>query len=369
MFGHAAKVACHLAITLSMIGISGCASDGGLGELAVMAAMVAPIPGDASALLTTAAVAGGAVALASASSADATPSATPVPGQAQAYKPDLQKLVDRETPERYRLRSCEYIEMALIEVPAYLAATAEPLLPLAGEARRAAASQVWYEKGCTQRNLPRSLIGIQMETVDPVSAARNSAPTAGVLVNSTVAGGGAQKAGILPGDIVVAVNDQPVADVSDIRVELNKVPFGSSANIKFWRAQNFHTIPILVASAGYPLDVLPLAARTNTAPITPSSSTASLQGMSLAVVTPSYAKAVGLTTAQGAWVTSTVNGSAADQAGIKPLDVIVEISGQEVASAQDVADISSRMRAGYKATVSVWRNQAKRDVQMVLRNE
>lgn len=369
MLVNPAKVACHLAITLAMMGLSGCASDGGLGELAVMAAMVAPIPGDASALLTTAAVAGGAVALASAGSADVTPAGTPVPGQTQAYKPDLQKLVDRETPERYRQRSCDYIEMALLEVPGYLAATTEPLLQQAGEARKAAASQVWYEKGCTQRNLPRSVIGMQMETIDPVSAARISAPTAGVIVHSTVAGGGAQTAGILPGDIVVAVNDQPIADSIDFRVAIYKVPAGSNINLKYWRAQSFHTVPVLVASAGYPLDVLPLAARTNTAPNITSNSAASLQGMSLAVVTPSYAKAVGLSTAQGAWVTNTVKGSAADLAGIQPLDVIIEVSGQEVTSAQDVADISSRMRAGYKATVSVWRNQAKRDVQMVLRNE
>ncbi len=59
----------------------------------------------------------------------------------------------------------------------------------------------------------------------------------------------------------------------------------------------------------------------------------------------------------------------ADQAGIKPLDVIVEVGGQEVATTQDIADISSRMRVGYKTTVSVWRDQSRHDVQMVLRDE
>src|SRR3989338_6009982 len=133
MVGPPTKSACFLALAFSMLGLSGCASDGGLGELAVMAAMVAPIPGDASALLTTAAVAGGAVALASASSADSTPGAAPVPGQAVVYKPDLQMLVTRETPERYRPRSCEYIEMALVEVPGYVGSS-EPLLQQAGQA-------------------------------------------------------------------------------------------------------------------------------------------------------------------------------------------------------------------------------------------
>ena len=366
MVGHPTKSACYLALAFSMLGLSGCASDGGLGELAVMAAMVAPIPGDASALLTTAAVAGGAVALASASSADSTPGAAPVPGQAVVYKPDLQMLVTRETPERYRPRSCEHIEMALVEVPGYVGSS-EPLLQQAGEARKVAASQVWYEKGCTQANLPRGIIGVHMETVDAVSAARSSAPTTGVLIDRTGPGSSAQNAGLLSGDIVVAVNDQPIADSVDFRLAIAKAPISSSINLKYWRAHNFYTVPVLVASSGNPPPVLPLAARGSAKPLKATS--ASLQGMSLGVVTPSYAKAVGLASAQGAWVTDTVKGSAADQAGIKPLDVIVEVSGQEVASVQDVADISSRMRAGYKATISVWRNQAKRDLQMVLRNE
>jgi C-terminal processing protease CtpA/Prc len=367
MTGHPTKSACYLALAFSMLGLSGCASDGGLGELAVLAAVVAPIPGDASALLTTAAVAGGAVALASASSADSTPGAVPVPVQDAAYKPDLQILVTRETPERYRPRACEYIEMALVEVPIYLAATTEPLLQQAGEARKVAASQVWYEKGCTQANLPRGIIGVHMDTVDAVSAARISAPTTGVLIDRTGPGSSAQNAGLLSGDIVVAVNDQPIADSVDFRLAIAKAPISSSINLKYWRAHNFYTAPVLVASSGNPPPVLPLAARGSAMPLKATS--ASLQGMSLGVVTPSYAKAVGLASAKGAWVTDTVKGSAADRAGIKPLDVIVEVSGQEVASAQDVADISSRMRAGYKATVSIWRNQAKRDVQMVLRNE
>ncbi|WP_445937087.1 PDZ domain-containing protein [Pseudomonas sp.] len=366
MVGHPANSGCYLALAFSMLGLSGCASDGGLGELAVMAAMVAPIPGDASALLTTAAVAGGAVALASASSTESTPGAVPVPGQTAAYKPDLQVLVTRETPERYRPRSCEYIEMALLEVPGYLAAT-EPVLQQSGEARKIAASQVWYEKGCTPANLPRGVIGVYMETVDAVSAARISAPTSGVVIGRTGPGSGAQNAGILSGDIIVAVNDQPIVDSIDFRVAVANVPLGTSAQFKYWRAQNFYSVPVLVAASANPLPVLPLAARGSAAPHNAPS--AALQGMSLGVVTPSYAKAVGLASAQGAWVTDTVKGSAADQAGIKPLDVILEVSGQEVATAQDVADISSRMRIGYKATVSVWRNQAKRDVQMVLRNE
>lgn len=375
MLGHPAKSAVYLAFALSLTGIGGCASDGGMTELAGMALLMAPLPMDTSTLVTAAAVVGGVAVLASASGDETTPGATPGAAPAAAYKPDLQKLVDRETPERYRSRTCEYIEMSLYEGAAYSASVQEPLLVRAGDARKVAASQVWYEKGCSVANLPRGIIGLKVEAVDPVSAARASAPTVGVFVSGVEPGSGAARAGLLRGDIIVAVNDQPTADFADFRVIGASAPLGSTLNIKYWRAFTFNTVPVQISTTGTPPPPLLLAARSPgvTATVagtsTGNASPASLRGMSLGTVTPSYAKAVGLPSAQGAWVTDTVKGSAADQAGIKPLDVIVEVGGQEVATTQDIADISSRMRVGYKTTVSVWRDQSRHDVQMVLRDE
>jgi len=279
---------------------------------------------------------------------------------------NLQKMISRETPDRYRPRTCEYIEMSLAEVPGYLSST-NAMLKQAGEARKVAASQVWLEKSCTSANFPGGRVGISMETIDAQSAALHSLPTTGVVVYSTVPGGPAYQAGILVNDVIVAVNDRPVADSVEFRVLVGKAPLGSTLNLKVWRYMAFQTVPVVVGAGGVQVSMLPVS--TPAAKIAASASISNLQGMNLGAVTSSYAKAVGLPTAYGAWVIDTVKGSAADKAGIKPLDVIVEVGGQEVASAQDVADISSRMRVGYKATVSVWRNQAKRDVQMVLKNE
>lgn len=297
---------------------------------------------------------------------DDTPSSTTQSSLATNQSVNLQNMIARETPDRYRPRTCEYIEMSLAEVPVYLSST-NAMQKQAGEARKVAASQVWLEKGCTSANFPGGKIGISMETIDAQNAAIHSLPTTGVVVYNTVPGSPAQQAGILANDVVVAVNDQPVADSVEFRVQVGKAPLGSTVNLKVWRYMAFQTVPVMVGAGGTQVSMLPVS--TPAAKTAASASTSSLQGMNLGAVTSSYAKAVGLPSAHGAWVIDTVKGSAADKAGIKPLDVIVEVGGQEVASAQDVADISSRMRVGYKATVSVWRNQAKRDVQMVLKNE
>lgn len=304
---------------------------------------------------------------------DDTPAAPPLGSAASLSEGNssasLQKLIVRETPDRYRPRDCEYIEMSLAEVPAYLSST-NAYMKQAGESRKLAASQVWQEKGCTPGNYPNGKIGISMDTIDPQNAAMAGMPTSGVVVHSTVAGSPAQQAGIQANDVVVAVNDHGIADTVDMRVQVGKAPLGSTVTLKVWRYLAYQNVPVVVGAGGSQVSMLPAStpavAKANAVS---SASNANLQGMNLGAVTPSYAKAVGLSSTQGAWVIDTVKGSAADKAGIKPLDVIVEVGGQEVASAQDVADISARMRVGYKATVSVWRNQAKRDVQMVLKNE
>ena len=88
--------------------------------------------------------------------------------------------------------------------------------------------------------------------------------------------------------------------------------------------------------------------------------------MQIGPVSADYAKAVGLAEAKGAWVIDTLKGGAAERAGLKPLDVIIEVSGQEIATPQDLNVIGSRMREGYKASVIVWRDRARKDLQMVL---
>jgi len=305
---------------------------------------------------------------------DDTPVAAPPPGSAASLgegdsSANLQKLIVRETPDRYRQRNCEYIEMSLVDVPTYLSST-NAYVKQIGESRRAAASQVWQEKGCTPAKFPGGKIGVSMETIDPQKAAMAGVPINGVVVYNTVPGSPAQHAGILANDVVVAVNDQAIADSVDFRLLVGKAPLGSTITLKVWRYLAYQNVPVVVGAGGSQVSMLPVSnPAVAKGSATGDASKANLQGMNLGAVTPSYAKAVGLSSTQGAWVIDTVKGSAADKAGIKPLDVIVEVGGQEVASAQDMADISSRMRVGYKATVSVWRNQAKRDVQMVLKNE
>ncbi|MFF7710833.1 hypothetical protein [Pseudomonas sp. NPDC007930] len=85
-------------------------------------------------------------------------------------------------------------------------------------------------------------------------------------------------------------------------------------------------------------------------------------GASFSDLAPSTAKVLGLPTAQrGVMVVRSLATN-----GLKPLDVIVEIAGRPVASASELKNTAERMRAGYTATVRLWREHAFRDLPLTV---
>lgn len=264
MLANAFKPTARLAIALSFAGLAGCASDGGLGEAAAVGALLLPMPANIDPSLVNAAVGVAATTYVVSSVATADDgSAIDVPPAAVAASPaqqgtELQALIAQETPDRYRPKSCGYIEIALGEVPTYQASP-EPLVRQIGVLRNAAAGQVWAEKGCKTANLPQGRIGAKLDTIDQRRAQALSAPSAGVVVLGTLPGSTAQQAGLLPQDVVVAVDSQPVADVIDARLEIAKAAVGSQVKLMVWRARAFSVIPVTVGPATPQVATAPLA--------------------------------------------------------------------------------------------------------------
>jgi len=83
-------------------------------------------------------------------------------------------------------------------------------------------------------------------------------------------------------------------------------------------------------------------------------------------VSPAIAKSQGMADQKGALVIEAKKGSAADKAGIKPLDVIVEVNGQPVSTPAEFDRIVSRLRPGYKAPLRVARAGKTRNVTVVV---
>ena len=85
-------------------------------------------------------------------------------------------------------------------------------------------------------------------------------------------------------------------------------------------------------------------------------------GLALESLSPELVKALGLNDTNGAWVVSVTPGSPAAKAGLKPMDVIQDLSGQLINEPNDFIAIAGKLRSGYKAPLSVWRNRANHEL-------
>lgn len=85
-------------------------------------------------------------------------------------------------------------------------------------------------------------------------------------------------------------------------------------------------------------------------------------GLTLESPSAELVGALGLKHASGAWVVSVAPGSPAANAGLKPMDVITEVSGQEVRNPGELQAITSRLRNGYRAPLGVWRNRSQQEL-------
>lgn len=57
----------------------------------------------------------------------------------------------------------------------------------------------------------------------------------GVLVQSLIAALPAELAGLQQGDVIIAINDESVSDVSDLRIKVSSYPPGESIQVRFRR--------------------------------------------------------------------------------------------------------------------------------------
>jgi Do/DeqQ family serine protease len=90
-------------------------------------------------------------------------------------------------------------------------------------------------------------------------------------------------------------------------------------------------------------------------------------GLSGRSVTPTLAANFGLRTEQGVLVSSTVEAGPADQAGLRPGDVITRVGEHRVASIQDLFDQVMDTRPNAAVAVEVWRGNERIEAQLTTR--
>ena len=200
----------------------------------------------------------------------------------------------------------------------------------------------------------RGMLGVTIQSVDADMAQSLSLPSArGAIVTSVSNGGPAEKAGIKRGDVITAVNKQPVTDNNKLRNIVASLPPGSNVEVtalRNGRDQNFE-----VALAELPIKAEP--ASDDDASSNNGVGTIKF-GITVQPLTAETAGRFGLdANDEGLLVTRVDEAGSAAEAGIRQGDLIQEVNRQPV---KNVAEFSAAIqRSGAKpALVLIKRRNA-----------
>lgn len=180
----------------------------------------------------------------------------------------------------------------------------------------------------------------------------------GVFVEQITAGGPADKAGLKAGDVVVAINNQPIRNGQDLIERVTSTPIGTNLSVTVLRESKRQDFTVTVADLA---KVFPDRFGTGQPEEGGSSEAESARfGMTIMNLTPEERRTRGIERQGGVLVDEVTPGSFADDIGMRPNDVIVAINRRPVNNADDVKRIGSSLKAGEAVAFEVMRQAGPR---------
>jgi serine protease Do len=153
-------------------------------------------------------------------------------------------------------------------------------------------------------------------------------------VASVKEGDPADQAGIKPGDVILEVNGRAIESARDLTRIIGRMAPGETARIVLWREGRKKEVSVEVGRRDKQL-----AQKQEQKP-----SEAGVQGMHLRTLTSMEARSLGLESPKGLVLTEIKQGSPAQQAGLRPGDVILQANGQIVTEVSQLKAVIERAR-------------------------
>jgi serine protease Do len=179
----------------------------------------------------------------------------------------------------------------------------------------------------------------------------------GAVVMSVSPGSAAAKAGLEPGDVVIAFNGKPVKNRDELVASVVATRPGTTVPVRIVRDRQERTINVTVDELDLEAETQTTRRGSNTDPDNAPQESSAGFGMSLSNITPDVAQRLRLDrNTQGAVVVEVDSDSPAARAGIAEGDIIVRVGRQAVNSAADARRELERIQAGSTAFLRVLRN-------------
>jgi serine protease Do len=190
----------------------------------------------------------------------------------------------------------------------------------------------------------RGSIGIQFQAEQSSAVNRvYGFASGGVIVGSVVPGGGAAKAGLKPGDILVTVDGRHIKNGDDLVEDISARRVGSSVEIGYLRGGKQQTASVVIGDRAKVYADLAGAGPDQDQPAPPDAGQTKL-GITVTAVPASALSKLGI--AGGVTVTSVTPGSFAEDIGLSQGDIIIEINRQPVTDIASYNAIVSRLKTG-----------------------
>jgi serine protease Do len=166
----------------------------------------------------------------------------------------------------------------------------------------------------------------------------------GALIADVFKGDPADKAGMKSGDVVIEINGKKIKDTHELLIVIAGFRVGESVTIKAIRDGQEKSFNITVAERK---DQPEIASRQN----------GQAHGMVVQEITPEIAKHLGLSVKKGVIVVDVQEGSTAEEVGIQPQDIILQINKNKIESMKDY--ISEIRKAGEKGGILLLINRGR----------
>ena len=173
----------------------------------------------------------------------------------------------------------------------------------------------------------RAWLGIQLAELTPeLAEGFGLSEQRGILVNDVIAGTPADRAGLKRNDVIVEFDGQSVSDLPKFRLKVADTKVGSRVPLMVLR--DGKRIPVTVTLSERPVDgvanAVPKGGDEDVAP-------ASVSGLTVREMTAEEKSNTKVSS--GVLVTNVAEGSAAEDAGIQPGDIVEQVGGKPVTSA------------------------------------
>jgi serine protease Do len=175
----------------------------------------------------------------------------------------------------------------------------------------------------------RGWLGVFIQNITPeLAESLGLADAHGALVAEVLKDGPAKAAGVKRGDVIVAFDNQPINDSHQLPLLVGRAELGHTGTLKVIRDKQEINLPVTITVS----HETELASASN--PAKRDAGAPSPFGLFVKDLSTDLAKELGLEVESGVVIASVQPGSRADEAGLRPRDIILEVNRETVKSVE-----------------------------------